>query len=228
MSDATRIEGTMDDASPQHDPVNSLSDSKPEPPRQLDRRQILDATEACLREVGYDKTTIRKIADRLDCAVGSIYRYFKDKRDLLTGVTQRRFESVGEHAELGTPIDRAASLYYRLALEQPELYQLMFWLTSVGQPAGRSLQPKVVGRIIEGWTNQLGSEAKARQLWASLHAGLALGLPIEEALASASTTRRDEAPVESAAPVTAAVDGQAAPPATAEAVSASRDDLTLL
>ena len=53
-------------------------------PAVLSRGQILDATETCLAELGYDGTTIRAIAKRLDCAVGTIYRYFRDKRSLLT------------------------------------------------------------------------------------------------------------------------------------------------
>ncbi len=157
----------------------------------LDRRRILDATESCLIEKAYDGTTIRQIAIRLDCAVGSIYRYFKDKRDLLTAVTQRRFEAVAEHVDLGTPIQRSTGLYYRVAMERPELYQLMFWLTSVGRPGGETVLPHVIERIIEGWAQQVGGEARARQLWAALHAGVTLGLPLDEALVWAPMTRRD-------------------------------------
>ena len=52
-------------------------------PTHLSRDQILDATGRCLASRGYDATTIRTIAGVLDCAVGSIYRYFRDKRELL-------------------------------------------------------------------------------------------------------------------------------------------------
>ena len=49
---------------------------------QLGRRRILDATQRCLCQEGYDATTIRRIASQLGCAIGSIYRYFADKHEL--------------------------------------------------------------------------------------------------------------------------------------------------
>ncbi|MEM1213986.1 MAG: helix-turn-helix domain-containing protein [Planctomycetota bacterium] len=152
---------------------------------QLDQRQILEATDASLREVGYDKTTIRQIAKRLNCAVGSIYRYFTDKRELLTAVTQRRFDAVAQHAELGSPLDRTLALYHRLALERPELYHLMFWLTSVGQQDAAEVTPLVIRRTIAGWATQLRDPLAAHQLWATLHAGITHGHSLADILQAA-------------------------------------------
>ncbi|MEM6552438.1 MAG: TetR/AcrR family transcriptional regulator [Planctomycetota bacterium] len=166
-------------------PQNTDAQSPTAPRAQLDQRQILEATDAALREVGYDKTTIRHIAKRLNCAVGSIYRYFTDKRELLTAVTQRRFDAVAQHAELGSPLDRTLALYHRLALERPELYHLMFWLTSVGQPDPTQTTPLVIRRTIAGWSAQLRDPSAAQQLWATLHAGITLGHPLTDILQAA-------------------------------------------
>ena len=100
----------------------------PHTPAQLSRTQILEATFFCLREEGYEATTIRRIAKRLDCAIGSIYRYFKDKRDLLSAVTQELLQPVVVGLENGSPIDRSIGMYCRLATGDAEAYRLMFWL----------------------------------------------------------------------------------------------------
>ena len=99
----------------------------------LDRKRILDATDTILVDEGYDATTIRRIARELDCAVGSIYRYFTDKRDLLNAVTQRRLEPVAMRVELGSPIEKTMQAYLDAAREQPEQYRLMYWLAYGGQ-----------------------------------------------------------------------------------------------
>lgn len=145
-------------------------------PTCLDKTQILDATARVLREKGYDGTTIRTIAKQLDCAVGSIYRYFKDKRQLLDAVCQRRFDAVAEHAELRSPIRRTVQMYARVAAEQPEQYRLMFWLVSIGKQQQSEALPNVVRRILAGWTESLRDQAKARRTWATLHGAIMLGL----------------------------------------------------
>lgn len=153
-------------------------------PLPLDRAQILDATAIVLRERGYDGTTIRRIAEKLDCAVGSIYRYFHDKRDLLDGVCQRRFESVAEHAELGTSVAKCASLYARTVCDQPNLYRLMFWLASVEQPADAQALPRVVRRIIASWDAQFDAPGAASRFWAQLHGAMMEGMSPDQAMES--------------------------------------------
>jgi len=149
-------------------------------PTCLDRSQILDATARVLREKGYDGTTIRTIAKQLDCAVGSIYRYFKDKRQLLDAVCQRRFDAVAEHAELLSPIRKTVIMYARVAAEQPEQYRLMFWLASIGKQTQSEALPAIVRRILAGWTESMHDQAKARRTWATLHGAVMLGLSPEQ------------------------------------------------
>lgn len=169
-------------------PINpalaEASDDTPQvkTPTCLDRTQILDATARVLREKGYDGTTIRTIAKQLDCAVGSIYRYFKDKRQLLDAVCQRRFDAVAEHAELRSPMSKTALMYARVAAEQPEQYRLMFWLASIGKQQQSEALPAIVRRILAGWTESLGDQAAARKTWAALHGAINLGLAPDQIL----------------------------------------------
>ena len=152
------------------------------PSLSLDRAQILDATAIVLRQHGYDGTTIRRIAEKLDCAVGSIYRYFRDKRELLDAVCQRRFEAVAEHAELGMGVAKCASLYARTVTDQPDLYRLMFWLTSVEQAPGAQALPAVIGRIIVSWGAQFETPGSANRFWAQLHGTMMEGMQPDQAM----------------------------------------------
>lgn len=160
-------------------------------PAPLDRAKILDATALVLRAHGYDGTTIRRIADQLDCAVGSIYRHFKDKRELLDAVCQRRFDAVAQHAELGTPVARCASLYARVACDQPDLYRLMFWLACVSQETGSGASglPKVISQLISGWSRQFDNPSTANRFWAQLHGTMMEGLTHDEAMQVLGLTR---------------------------------------
>jgi len=176
---------------------------------QLGREQILNATVRCLHEYGYDGTTIRQIALILGCAVGSIYRYFTDKRNLLSEVTERQLEAVVVLISSGSPFAESVQLYVKQAEAGPQMYRLMFWLTCVGQDrraAGGLIKvnsvevseiltarpasftprvPDVVAKIIAGWAERLGDKELAEQCWATLHGLLMLGYGGDQAIRAA-------------------------------------------
>ncbi|RJL34062.1 TetR/AcrR family transcriptional regulator [Bailinhaonella thermotolerans] len=56
----------------------------------LDR--IVDACAGLLEEVGYDGLTTRAVALRAGVPIGSIYRYFRDKRDLVAALAERNLD----------------------------------------------------------------------------------------------------------------------------------------
>lgn len=155
-------------------PPTETPDAPPKPQAvNLSRAQILHATAICLAEAGYDGTTIRRIARELGCAVGSIYRYFDDKRSLLDAVTQARFEPVAQVAEVST--ERSAALYAHAAADEPQQYRLMFWLASAGDHQEVPGVPDVVKRIIDAWEVQMGDRRKAERFWSQLHGRIMLG-----------------------------------------------------
>jgi AcrR family transcriptional regulator len=122
-------------------PAAAQAESAQQAPAQsLSRQQIMSATATILRESGYDATTIRRIARELDCAVGSIYRYFKDKRDLLFEVAQAAIEPATLVIEQGGSVIASAKLYHQLAHGDAALYQLAFWLASVDGNESESLE----------------------------------------------------------------------------------------
>ncbi|WP_428390076.1 TetR/AcrR family transcriptional regulator [Mucisphaera sp.] len=163
---------------PAQDDNNQPSKGRQRAP--LSRDQILDATQICLNDLGYDGTTIRKIASQLGCAVGSIYRYFKDKRDLLAEVTQRRFVPVLQLIEDGAPLEKSLEAYARVAAEEPEQYRLMFWLASLSDNKAARVLPAMVEKLLAGWTQQAGVAAeKADEAWCAMHGGLMIGQDVQ-------------------------------------------------
>ena len=214
-------------------PVSESGPVKPSnTPVQLSRAQILEATFFCLREEGYEATTIRRIAKRLDCAIGSIYRYFRDKRDLLSAVTQELLQPVVVGLENGTPIDRSVGMYCRLATGDAEAYRLMFWLACKGQY--NTDLPEVVKTIIEGWTQQIGDVERASSLWALLHGLIILSRPEDQILAQ-TLAQLGELPVQTPMPEVVIMPNLQIPtPAPTVAldeqtsVNVAREDVTLL
>jgi len=222
----------------------SISSASP-----LNREQILTATRRVLERDGYEKTTIRRIAAELGCAVGSIYRHFHDKRELLLAVTSQILEPVTILVDAGGATPQTAAMYHRQACHDPLAYRLMFWLSGLGDP--QSPLPPIVRGVIEQWARRLGDEAIALQAWAVLHGAVTAGLSETRAVAMfMETARRAEVKFESGADelepsaaggdAVAASPGSARPahgasPATASGqrpnvaeVVTSQDDLTLL
>lgn len=97
----------------------------------MDREDILAAAAGCLRELGYDRLNIRRIAESLGCSVGTIYNYFSDKRDLLNAMTQRAMAPAAVAAEAGLSLEQAVRAYHRCAAQEEQAYRLMFWLHMV-------------------------------------------------------------------------------------------------
>lgn len=152
----------------------------------LDRQQIFDATLACLNDHGYDGTTIRRIAGELGCAVGSIYRYFRDKRDLLVELGDRELSAVERAHAAGAPIDATIAMYRRAADENSVLYRLMFWLAASDPDAADPPMPRSIAAIIAGWAQTLGDRDRAERMWAQLHGSIMLGKPLPGAAEAAS------------------------------------------
>jgi AcrR family transcriptional regulator len=60
------------------------------------RRRVLEAARAVFLEHGYDAATTREIATRAGVAVGTVFVYARDKRDLLMTIVNDDLEAVTE------------------------------------------------------------------------------------------------------------------------------------
>lgn len=98
------------------------------------RSAIIDAAKEMFIEQGFEKTSIRKIAKKIEYSPGTIYLYFKNKNELFYEVHEQAFakflHGLKEASEsAGNTMDRmrAMGLYYiNFAQQNPELYDLMF------------------------------------------------------------------------------------------------------
>lgn len=97
------------------------------------KRRILDAARSLFLEHGYDRTSMRMIAERIEYSPTTIYLYYKDKDAIFHALHGEAFQLLGSHfatlASVADPLERLKTMgrvYLRFAVEHPELYDLMF------------------------------------------------------------------------------------------------------
>jgi len=91
------------------------------------RRRVLEAARAVFKEYGYENATTREIAARAGVAVGTVFVYARDKRDLLMTIVNDDLEAVTEEsfANLGGDLpflDKLIALFeprYRYWVRDP-------------------------------------------------------------------------------------------------------------
>ena len=75
------------------------------------RLKILETAKQIFIEEGFEKASIRAIADRIEYSPATIYLYFKDKNELFfsvheTGFEKLNFEMIDAIEGITDPIDR--------------------------------------------------------------------------------------------------------------------------
>lgn len=63
------------------------------------RERVLGAAMACFEAHGFDDTTTAMIAREAGIAVGTLYGYFRDKREILLEILERTIREIGEIVE---------------------------------------------------------------------------------------------------------------------------------
>ena len=153
------------------------------------RRQVLDAAMGLFVEEGYDKVSIRRIANKIGYSPGTIYLYFKDKDDIFFHLHEEGFARLIERQrEVFDEPDPAARLrkmgraYIRFALENPEYYELMFIIRSpfrhvqaewtCGVDSLDCLRQTIQACVDSGQMKDVDPEMATFAMWSSVH-GLA-------------------------------------------------------
>lgn len=98
------------------------------------RREILHAARDIFIEVGYEKFSMRKLAEKIDYSPTTIYHYFKNKDDLLLGICEdvaeqflARMRSIRVAQQNPQEALREAMLYLiEFAYENPHQYRVFF------------------------------------------------------------------------------------------------------
>jgi AcrR family transcriptional regulator len=160
------------------------------------RKLILEAAQKLFLENGFEKVSIRNIADAIEYSPATIYLYFKDKNDLMYAIHNIGFQKLIEEFQpalsLAAPFDRLVEMgrrYFRFAFENPELFDLMFIMTAPmdalacrddnwdeGKTAFATLVTCVQQCIDAGVFKFQDAEVAALMIWSSVHGNTALFL----------------------------------------------------
>jgi AcrR family transcriptional regulator len=175
------------------------------------RQAILDAAAELFREHGYERFSLRQVAERIGYSPTTIYLYFTAKDDLLFTVADVGFARFGEQlvaaaASTADPTGRLAALgraYIDFGIQNPAYYQLMFMQRGDFLMAKRYgecnpridsfgvLEQAVRDAINAGVVQPSDAASYADALWALVHGIVAMAItmpffPIERAQAAAA------------------------------------------
>ncbi len=159
------------------------------------RDAIVDAAVELFLAEGYENTSIRRIAEKIEYTPGAIYSYFKDKDEILFEIHKKGFDKLFEYLlpalEGADPLDRlyrTGRLYIKFALENPKYYDVMF----IDNSAARTIQEecnwecghraydvlrKIIAECIEGRLLPQGDiDLAAYSFWSLTHGMVSLVL----------------------------------------------------
>lgn len=110
----------------------TIEDRKEREKREL-KELILKTAADMFRKQGYESTSMRAIAKAIDYSPGTIYRYFKDKDELMFEISTTGFrifyQYLSEVRKIEDPMERLQVLgrqYLLFAKDHPAYYDLMF------------------------------------------------------------------------------------------------------
>lgn len=152
---------------------------------------ILNAAREIFLEEGYENTSIRKIASKIEYSPGIIYLHFKDKNQLLLALHDKAFECKMEalfHSaqNIADPMERLIATgksYLAYGIENEKDYELMFILSCTmealavkqefwkdGAQAIGMLKDNIKACIEAGYFNRnIDADAVSLMLWSQVH-----------------------------------------------------------
>jgi AcrR family transcriptional regulator len=153
------------------------------------RQEILDAARQMFAEDGYDRVSMRRLAERIEYSPTAIYLHFEDKDDLFKAVCEETFRKLVVRLEkqrrqlAGDPLTcLKAGLreYIEFGLKHPEHYIVTFmhrarresledFEGSAGQEAFGYLSQAVADCVAAGLLRPMPPAVTAQVLWVSVH-----------------------------------------------------------
>jgi AcrR family transcriptional regulator len=168
------------------------------------REEVLAAARKIVLEEGFDGLTMRKIADAIEYAPGTIYLYFESRDAIAFELCRAGFEqfyaALAPAAAKSDPLERFAELgrrYIKFGLENPETYRLLFMedpkYSSAGfqERAGVAATPghRALG-ILAGIFDELRAQKRLRSkadslvlaetIWAAVHGIVSLKITLHD------------------------------------------------
>lgn len=150
------------------------------------REEILDAARTLFVKEGYENVSIRKIAEKVEYAPGTIYLYFRDKAEILERICEETFMKLAQrmHAinrDPANPLDglrRGLRTYIQFGLDNPNHYIVTFvqakqlpeeYQPKAGANCFDNLRQAVRRSVEAGQLNCEDVEEVAQALWAGAH-----------------------------------------------------------
>jgi AcrR family transcriptional regulator len=168
--------------------------------------RIHRAASDLLLEGGYEALSLRKVAARIGYTATTIYRYYRDKDELVASVVREGFESferalVAAEDSAADPFEqlRAVGLaYVRFGIENPIPYRTLFlhrpelWERRIADaPHAHDAALAVITRVVDrciatGETRDRDGAVVALAAWATFHGvvSMTLALPVLAAVAA--------------------------------------------
>ena len=156
------------------------------------RKRILDAARELFEKEGYDRVTMRRIAEAIEYSPTTIYLHFEDKDDLVRALCHEDFGRLLEALSLippaADPIEAVRQLgraYVGFAVNNPNHFRFMFMSPAhkdethaPEEPGSRSfgqLLEAVQRAVTAGRFRRVDPLTAAQVLWMSVH-GVACAL----------------------------------------------------
>jgi AcrR family transcriptional regulator len=165
------------------------------------RDLILEAAREMFVRRGYEATTMRAIADRIEYTPTAIYHHFRSKESLLAELCAADFRTLGASfqklARIEDPVERlrrSGQAYVEFGLRHPMQYQLMF-MTRIPPEIFRELRNTDPSQDAYDFLRQTCAEViatgrlepqyqdpdeLAQMAWSSLHGFLSLRIVKQE------------------------------------------------
>lgn len=156
--------------------------------KELLQKSILTAAREVFLEKGFDQTSIRSIAQRIEYSPTTIYLYYKDKDAILFALHSEGFQLLGSKLEVlytvENPYERLKAMgriYLQFASDYPDYYDLMFVqksplsnleddeLWQEGADSFDGLKLTVQQCMDEGYLPFSDAEVGAYLVWAAMH-----------------------------------------------------------
>jgi AcrR family transcriptional regulator len=97
------------------------------------KKEILTAAKELFTEKGFDATSIRAIAEKIEYSPATIYLYYKDKNEIVHALHRDGFKLLVSNFEvfshISHPFERLKGMgraYIQFATQNPDIYQLLF------------------------------------------------------------------------------------------------------
>ena len=97
------------------------------------KREILGAARDLFTERGWESTSIRNIAEKIEYSPATIYLYYKDKNEIIFDLHREGFRTLVQYLQVlegvNDPFERLKAMgraYIRFAIENQDTYKLIF------------------------------------------------------------------------------------------------------